>query len=51
MVPESNPALEHFWPALAAETDSDGKATNVRNVIMLMDKPNFVFIASPYIIL
>jgi hypothetical protein len=45
LVPESNPALEHFWPALAAETDSDGKATNVRNAIMLMDKPNFVFIA------
>ncbi len=48
LVPESKPALEHFWPALAAETDSDGKATNVRNAIMLVNKPNFVFIALPY---
>jgi hypothetical protein len=51
LVPDNNPALKQFWPALAAETDSDGKATNVRNAIMLMDKPNFVFITRPYSIL
>ncbi|MCX6130806.1 MAG: hypothetical protein NTX25_17320 [Proteobacteria bacterium] len=44
LVPESIPTFKHFWPALAAKTESAGTAAKARDTIMQMDEPNFVFI-------
>ena len=43
-VPESNPTFEHFWPALAAETEENGKPTNSNKALKVTVTKNFVFI-------